>query len=152
MASNKTNKNTSKKRNTKKVMKGGNICDMICPRDKKSDEDNQNEKSVEEESVEEEPVEEESIEEEPVEGEPAEEESVEEGPAEEELKKTDSLWGRGGKKTRKNKPIKKIRKTSKNIKSTWIIFVKEIYNKNKQKNPLYMFKDALKDAAKLYKK
>lgn len=142
MASNKTNKNTSKKRNTKKVMKGGNICDMICPRDKKSDEDNQNEKSVEEESVEEEPVEEE----------PVEEESVEEGPAEEELKKTDSLWGRGGKKTRKNKPIKKIRKTSKNIKSTWIIFVKEIYNKNKQKNPLYIFKDALKDAAKLYKK
>ena len=37
-------------------------------------------------------------------------------------------------------------------KSAWTTFVVELYRKNKQKNPVYMFKNALKDAAKIYKK
>ena len=36
-------------------------------------------------------------------------------------------------------------------KSAWTTFVTELYRKNKQKNPVYMFKTALKDAAKIYK-
>ena len=51
------------------------------------------------------------------------------------------------------KSSNKKRKTMKKKgKSDWTTFVTELYRKNKQKNPVYMFKTALKDAAKIYKK
>ena len=67
-------------------------------------------------------------------------------------------FGKKGRKSRKStkkgrKPHKKNRKTMKKKgKSAWTTFVVELYRKNKQKNPVYMFKNALKDAAKIYKK
>ena len=66
--------------------------------------------------------------------------------------------GKKGRKSRKStkkvrKPHKKNRKTMKKKgKSAWTTFVVDLYRKNKQKNPVYMFKNALKDAAKIYKK
>lgn len=85
----------------------------------------------------------------------AEEEPTEEEPADEEQPKEDNnggMFGAGGKKSRKHKSRKGARKTAKKPKSAWTTFVTKLYKKNKLANPLYMFKDALKDAAKLYKK
>ena len=147
----KTNNRTYKKRVTKKVSKGGNLmCDMLCTGNKKSNE----------EEVDTEPVDDAD---EPEDTKYAEEpeEADETGDADEvnEPKKenTDDAdesrqFGSGGKKSRKNKGYKKLRKTAKKLKSAWIIFVKDIYKKNKLKIPMYIFKDALKDAARLYKK
>ena len=135
MAHSKTSKRVYKKRATKKVMRGGDVCDIICPRNKKN----------EEESAEEEPAEEETAEEEPAEKEPAEEEQPKK-------ENKGSIIGFGGKKSRKHKSRKGARKTAKKPKSAWTTFVTSLYKKNKRTNPLYMFKDALKDAAKLYKK
>ena len=62
---------------------------------------------------------------------------------------------RKGKKSRKFalKYAKKGRKTvKKGRKSEWTTFVTSVYKKNKLTNPMYMFKNALKDAAKIYKK
>ena len=62
---------------------------------------------------------------------------------------------RKGKKSKKNtfKSTKKGRKTvKKGRKSEWNTFVTSVYKKNKLTNPMYMFKNALKDAAKIYKK
>ena len=62
---------------------------------------------------------------------------------------------RKGKKSRKFdfKSTKKGRKTvKKGRKSEWNTFVTSVYKKNKLTNPMYMFKNALKDAAKIYKK
>jgi hypothetical protein len=66
-----------------------------------------------------------------------------------------SRKGRKGKKSRKFalKCAKKGRKTvKKGRKSEWTTFVTSVYKKNKLTNPMYMFKNALKDAAKIYKK
>ena len=62
---------------------------------------------------------------------------------------------RKGKKSRKFalKHAKRGRKTvKKGRKSEWNTFVTSVYKKNKLTNPMYMFKNALKDAAKIYKK
>jgi hypothetical protein len=64
--------------------------------------------------------------------------------------------GKKGRKSRKStkkgrKPHKKNRKTMKK-KSAWTTFVVDLYNKNKLKTKGYMFKNALSDAAKIYKK
>ena len=51
------------------------------------------------------------------------------------------------------KHAKRGRKTvKKGRKSEWNTFVTAVYKKNKLTNPMYMFKNALKDAAKIYKK
>ena len=51
------------------------------------------------------------------------------------------------------KHAKRGRKTvKKGRKSEWNTFVTAVYKKNKMTNPMYMFKNALKDAAKIYKK
>ena len=65
-------------------------------------------------------------------------------------------FGKKGRKSRKStkkgrKPHKKNRKTMKK-KSAWTTFVVDLYNKNKLKTKGYMFKNALSDAAKIYKK
>ena len=159
MASNKTSKRTYKKRSTKKVMKGGDVCDIICPRDKNPEEEPVKEpEETEEEPVEElEEDEEVDVDEEPVEeteeAEEVEEESEEveeEKPAE--VNQDSKMFGFGGKKSRKNKSTKKLRKTAKKPKSAWTKFVTDLYKKKKMKNPIYMFKDALKVAAKIYRK
>jgi len=92
-----------------------------------------------------------------------EEQTVDETPEvdeDEDEEEADASSG-GGKKGRKSKKsTKKGRKSSnkkrktmkKKGKSAWTTFVTELYRKNKQKNPVYMFKNALKDAAKIYKK
>ena len=165
MAHSKTSKRVYKKRATKKVMRGGDVCDMICPRNKKNEEQSAEEKKpAEEEQVDEEPAEEEPAEEEPAEEEPAEEEPAEEEESAEEEEPADEeesaeeeknkggIIGFGGKKSRKHKTRKGARKTAKKPKSAWTTFVTSLYKKKKRANPLYMFKDALKDAAKLYKK
>ena len=51
------------------------------------------------------------------------------------------------KKQRKSKKRKSAKKTS-----AWTKFVTQFYKNEKKKNPSYMFKDALKGAAKVYKK
>ena len=155
MAHSKTSKRVYKKRATKKVMRGGDVCDIICPRNKKNEEESAEEEPAEEETAEEETAEEETAEEETAEEETAEEEPAEKEPAEEEQPKKEnkgSIIGFGGKKSRKHKSRKGARKTAKKPKSAWTTFVTSLYKKNKRTNPLYMFKDALKDAAKLYKK
>lgn len=164
MAHCKTSKRVYKKRTTKKAINGGGVCDIICPNSKKNKEEPAEEEPVDEDEPadEEEPAEEEPVDEEPVdEDEPTEEEPVdEEEPAEEEEaggkqskeENTGSIFGAGGKKSRKHKSRKGARKTAKKSKSAWTTFVTNLYKKNKQKNPLYMFKNALKDAAKIYKK
>ena len=66
--------------------------------------------------------------------------------------------GKKGRKSRKStkkgrKSHKKNRKTmKKKKKSAWTTFVVDLYNKNKVKTKGYMFKNALSDAAKIYKK
>ena len=130
----KTSKRVYKKRATKKAINGGGVCDIICPNNKKNEEEEPNE----EEKEEEEPNEEEKEEE-------------EEEPTKEQENKG-SIFGAGGKKSRKHKSRKGARKTAKKPKSAWTTFVTKLYKKKKLTNPLYMFKDALKDAAKLYKK
>ena len=147
MASHKTNKRSYKKRTPKrKTQKGGDIkmFGYTCTKNKVEPEDNM---EVEDEDEEEDVVKEE------------EEDVVEE--EEEDVVKEEGEQGGMGKKGRKSrkstkkvqKPHKKNRKTMKKKgKSAWTTFVVELYRKNKQKNPVYMFKNALKDAAKIYKK
>jgi outer membrane biosynthesis protein TonB len=154
----KTSKRVYKKRATKKAINGGGVCDIICPNNKKNEEEEPNEEEKEEEEPNEEEKEEEEEEEEPNEKEEEEEEPNEEEEEEEEEEPTKepenkgSIFGSGGKKSRKHKSRKGARKTAKKPKSAWTTFVTKLYKKKKLTNPLYMFKDALKDAAKLYKK
>ena len=171
MASHKTNKRSYKKRTPKrKTQKGGDIkmFGYTCTKNKVEPEDNMEvEDEDEEEDVvkEEEEEEEEDVvkeEEEDVVEEEEEDEDVvkeeEEDVVEEEEEGEQGGMGKKGRKSRKStkkvqKPHKKNRKTMKKKgKSAWTTFVVELYRKNKQKNPVYMFKNALKDAAKIYKK
>lgn len=148
MASHKTSKGSYKKRSMKKrPQKGGGVCDIICPQTKTE------EKTPEKMDIEEEietPVSDEMDVEEEVEEKDEEVTSMDvETPEEEENTG-------GAKKSRKNKPKKGGKhkgKTAKNKKqSNWTKFVTELYKQNKLKHPSYMFKEALKDAAKIYKK
>jgi uncharacterized protein YaaN involved in tellurite resistance len=156
MASTKTSKRTYKKRSTKKVSKGGNVmCDVLCNGNKKSNEEEVATEQVDDADEPEEPEEPE----EPKEEETDDADEVKETDDADEVTETDDAddkkifgFGKGGKKSRKNKGHKKLRKTAKKPKSAWTKFVTELYKKNKMKNPIYMFKDALKDAAKIYRK
>ena len=161
MASHKTNKRSYKKRTPKrKTQKGGDIkmFGYTCTKNKEEPE------LDEEQTVDETPEvdEEQTVDETP---EVDEEQTVDETPEvdedDDEVDSDDEEQGGNGKKGRKarkstkkgRKPHKKNRKTMKKKgKSAWTTFVVELYRKNKQKNPVYMFKNALKDAAKIYKK
>ena len=168
MTSHKTNKRSYKKRPVKKTtQKGGDIriFGYTC---KKDEENNEGEKSIEVENIEEEnSPDTENIEEEnspdtdniEEDNSPEVEDNNEDDDEEEESDDEDNIGGgKKGRKSRKStkkarKSPKKNRKTMKKKgKSAWTTFVTDLYRKNKQKNPGYMFKHALKDAAKIYKK
>ena len=163
MASHKTNKRSYKKRTPKrKTQKGGDIkmFGYTCTKNKVEPEDNM---EVEDEDEEEDVAKEEEedvVEEEEEDVVKEEEEDVVKEEEEDVVKEEGEQGGMGkkGRKSRKStkkvqKPHKKNRKTMKKKgKSAWTTFVVELYRKNKQKNPVYMFKNALKDAAKIYKK
>jgi len=150
MASHKTNKRSYKKRPVKKTtQKGGDIkvFGYVC---KKED--------VDEDVVENEIVENDNVDED-VDADMNED--VDADMDEDADEENDEMPGGGKKKpkskksTKKgNKNMKKSRKTMKKKKgkSEWTTFVTDLYKKNKKTNPLYMFKNALKDAAKIYKK
>ena len=139
MTSHTTKKRSYKKRTSKKTThKGGSlICDTLCPTKKEEPEEESPEVDEEERPEVEE----------------------EERPDEDE-EKDDTIVGSGKKGRKSKKSTKKGRKSSnkkhktmkKKGKSAWTTFVTDLYRKNKQKNPVYMFKNALKDAAKIYKK
>jgi hypothetical protein len=165
MASHKTNKRSYKKRPVKKTtQKGGDIqiFGYVCKK-----EDNKEDKiDVDEDVVENEIVENDNVVED-VDADMNEDvdadmnEVVDADMDEDADEENDEMPGGGKKKpkskksTKKgNKNMKKSRKTMKKKKgkSEWTTFVTDLYKKNKKTNPLYMFKNALKDAAKIYKK
>ena len=139
MTSHTTKKRSYKKRTSKKTThKGGSlICDTLCPTKKEEPEEESPEVDEEERP-----------------------EVEEEESPEVEEEKDDTIVGSGKKGRKSKKSTKKGRKSSnkkhktmkKKGKSAWTTFVTDLYRKNKQKNPVYMFKNALKDAAKIYKK
>ena len=139
MTSHTTKKRSYKKRTSKKTThKGGSlICDTLCPTKKEEPEEESPEVDEEERP-----------------------EVEEEESPEVEEEKDDTIVGSGKKGRKSKKSTKKGRKSSnkkhktmkKKGKSAWTTFVTDLYRKNKQKNPVYMFKTALKDAAKIYKK
>ena len=136
MASHKTNKRSYKKRTPKrKTQKGGNmLCDALC----KPPDDNTTESIT-------------TPDENGIETEDEEGEGTEEG--EGGVQPAGGKKGRKGRKsTKKRKNVHKKKGKTMKKKSEWTTFVSELYKKNKKTNPLYMFKNALKDAAKIYKK
>ena len=149
MASHKTNKRSYKKRTPKrKTQKGGDIkvFGYTCTKneeepDEKGDDEVEN---IEEENS--------------PDTENIEEENNNEDNEEESDDENNIGGGKKGRKARKStkkgrKPHKKNRKTmKKKKKSAWTTFVVDLYNKNKLKTKGYMFKNALSDAAKIYKK
>ena len=150
MASHTTKKRSYKKHTSKKTThKGGDIQMFGYTCTKNEEENNDNKESPEVEEEESPEVEEEESSE-------VEEEESSEVDEEED----DTIVGSGKKGRKSKKSTKKGRKSSnkkrktmkKKGKSAWTTFVTELYRKNKQKNPVYMFKTALKDAAKIYKK
>ena len=157
MASHKTNKRSYKKRPVKKTtQKGGDIqmFGYVCKK-----EDNKEDKiDVDEDVVENEIVENDNVDEDV----DADMDEDADADMDEDADEENNEMPGGGKKKRKstkstkkgNKNMKKSRKTMKKKKgkSEWTTFVTELYKKNKKTNPLYMFKNALKDAAKIYKK
>ena len=167
MASHKTNKRSYKKRTPKrKTQKGGDftILGYNCTEDKKKDKvvgegadegdanvdyNNENGKGEDPEGQGKGPEEVDYNNETGKDDDSDEKESVDEN-------ETVVGAGKKGRKSRKStkkgrKPHKKNRKTMKK-KSAWTTFVVDLYNKNKLKTKGYMFKNALSDAAKIYKK
>ena len=160
IASHKTNKRSYKKRTPKrKTQKGGDIkmFGYTCTKneeepDEKGDDEVEN--IEEENSPDTENIEEENS----PDTENIEEENNNEDNEEESDDENNIGGGKKGRKARKStkkgrKPHKKNRKTmKKKKKSAWTTFVVDLYNKNKLKTKGYMFKNALSDAAKIYKK
>ena len=169
MASHKTKTRSYKKRPVKKTtQKGGDIqiFGYTCKKDEANIENNNEGGEVENIEEENSPEVENNEEYNSPEVENLEEdnspevENIEEDDDEEEESDDEDNIG-GGKKGRKaRKSIKKARTSHKKNrktmkkkgKSAWTTFVTDLYRKNRQKNPVYMFKNALKDAAKIYKK
>ena len=144
MASHKANKRSYKKRSMKKrPQKGGGVCDIICPQ-KKDEAETPEKMDVEEPTTDDMDVEE-----------PVTDDMDVEEPIDDDMDVEEPNKG-GAKKSRKNKPKKggksKGKTAKKKKQSNWTKFVTELYKQNKLKNPNYMFKEALKEAAKLYKK
>jgi len=163
MGSHKTTKRPSRKRVTRKSKKashkGGTVCDIICPHEKKDVVETTVEK-VDENTVVETPDEDDDDENTVVETPDADdddENTVVETPDEDDDQPTVGA-GKKGRKTKKSKKKgrkhhKKNRKTmKKKKKSAWNMFVSEFYEKTKKTKPNYMFKNALTDAAKIYNK
>ena len=155
MTSHTTKKRSYKKRTSKKTTHKGGDIQMFGYNCAKIN-DNDEVKVEEEESPEVEGEESPEVEEE----ESPEVEEEESPEVEEDEEEDDIIFGSGKKGRKSKKSTKKGRKSSnkkrktvkKKGKSAWTTFVTELYRKNKQKNPVYMFKTALKDAAKIYKK
>ena len=143
MTSHTTKKRSYKKRTSKKTThKGGDIKMFGYTCTKNEEEVDETPEVDEEQTVDETP-------------EVEEEESPEVEEEEDDIMVGSGKKGRKSKKSTKKgrKSSNKKRKTMKKKgKSAWTTFVTELYRKNKQKNPVYMFKNALKDAAKIYKK
>ena len=163
MGSHKTTKRPSRKRVTRKSKKashkGGTVCDIICPPEKKDVVETTVEKDDEKKDVVETPVEkvdENTVVETP-DADDDDENTVVETPDEDDDQPTVGA-GKKGRKAKKStkkgrKHHKKNRKTmKKKKKSAWNMFVSEFYEKTKKTKPNYMFKNALTDAAKIYNK
>ena len=163
MGSHKTTKRPSRKRVTRKSKKashkGGTVCDIICPPEKKDVVETTVEKDDEKKDVVETPVEkvdENTVVETP-DADDDDENTVVETPDEDDDQSTVGA-GKKGRKAKKStkkgrKHHKKNRKTmKKKKKSAWNMFVSEFYEKTKKTKPNYMFKNALTDAAKIYNK
>ena len=167
MPSYKKGKKQSKKPASRKIKKGGSFCKMVGCADKEEPVSPENEDisdSLEEDKeVSPSPEEDEEVSPSPEEDKevspsPEEDEEVSPSPEEDEEDDEDdmdiekeSITG-GKRKTRKSKPkSKKGGKTMKKL-TEWTKLVSEIFKKNRAKNSTYMFKQALKEAKKIYKK
>ena len=179
MGSHKTTKRPSRKRVTRKSKKashkGGTVCDIICPPEKKDvvettvekvdentvvetpDEDDDDENTVVETPDADEDDDDENTVVETPDADDDDENTVVETSDEDDDQPTVGA-GKKGRKAKKStkkgrKHHKKNRKTmKKKKKSAWNMFVSEFYEKTKKTKPNYMFKNALTDAAKIYNK
>ena len=147
MPSYKKGKKQSKKPASRKIKKGGSFCKMVGCADKEEPVSPENEDisdSLEEDKeVSPSPEEDEEVS-------PSPEEDEEDDEDDMDIEK-ESITG-GKRKTRKSKPkSKKGGKTMKKL-TEWTKLVSEIFKKNRAKNSTYMFKQALKEAKKIYKK
>ena len=149
MPSYKKGKKQLKKPASRKNKKGGSFCKMVGCADKEESVSPENEdiSATLEEDKEVSP----SPEDEEVSPSPEKDEDEDEDDMEVESIEKESISG-GKRKTQKSKPkSKKGGKTMKKL-TEWTKLVSEIFKKNRAKNSTYMFKQALKEAKKIYKK
>ena len=156
MASHKTNKRSYKKRTPKrKTQKGGdiNILGYTCKKDEENNENNSKESVTTPDDNTPDDNTTESVTTPDEEEDEDEEGNEEEDDTDDKEQRGMGKKGRKGRKsTKKRKNVHKKKGKTMKKKSAWTTFVSELYKKNKKTNPLYMFKNALKDAAKIYKK
>ena len=169
MPSYKKGKKQLKKPASRKNKKGGSFCKMVGCADKEEsvspenedisatlEEDKEVSPSPEDEGVSPSPEEDEEVSPSPEKDEEVspsleEDEDEDEDDMEVESIEKESISG-GKRKTQKSKPkSKKGGKTMKKL-TEWTKLVSEIFKKNRAKNSTYMFKQALKEAKKIYKK
>lgn len=153
MPSYKKGKKQLKKPASRKNKKGGSFCKMVGCADKEESVSPENEdiSATLEEDKEVSP----SPEDEEVSPSPEKDEDEDEDEDEDDMEvesiEKESISG-GKRKTQKSKPkSKKGGKTMKKL-TEWTKLVSEIFKKNRAKNSTYMFKQALKEAKKIYKK
>ena len=159
MPSYKKGKKQLKKPASRKNKKGGSFCKMVGCADKEEsvspenedisatlEEDKEVSPSPEDEEVSPSPEKDEEVS-------PSLEEDEDEDEDDMEVESIEKESISGGKrKTQKSKPkSKKGGKTMKKL-TEWTKLVSEIFKKNRAKNSTYMFKQALKEAKKIYKK
>jgi len=159
MPSYKKGKKQLKKPASRKNKKGGSFCKMVGCADKEESVSPENEDisaTLEEDkevspSPEDEEVSPSPEKDEEVSPSPEKDEDEDEDDMEVESIEKESISG-GKRKTQKSKPkSKKGGKTMKKL-TEWTKLVSEIFKKNRAKNSTYMFKQALKEAKKIYKK
>jgi len=163
MPSYKKGKKQLKKPASRKNKKGGSFCKMVGCADKEEsvspenedisatlEEDKEVSPSPEDEEVSPSPEKDEEVSPSPEKDEDEDEDEDEDDMEVESIEK-ESISG-GKRKTQKSKPkSKKGGKTMKKL-TEWTKLVSEIFKKNRAKNSTYMFKQALKEAKKIYKK
>ena len=163
MPSYKKGKKQLKKPASRKNKKGGSFCKMVGCADKEEsvspenedisatlEEDKEVSPSPEDEEVSPSPEKDEEVSP-STEKDEDEDEDEDEDDMEVESIEKESISG-GKRKTQKSKPkSKKGGKTMKKL-TEWTKLVSEIFKKNRAKNSTYMFKQALKEAKKIYKK
>ena len=163
MPSYKKGKKQLKKPASRKNKKGGSFCKMVGCADKEEsvspenedisatlEEDKEVSPSQEDEEVSPSPEKDEEVSPSPEKDEDEDEDEDEDDMEVESIEK-ESISG-GKRKTQKSKPkSKKGGKTMKKL-TEWTKLVSEIFKKNRAKNSTYMFKQALKEAKKIYKK